>query len=100
MTTQTRGTIKSTILIVFSSNVHCSYSSKKLSRDQEDLLDAKTIFKYKAISKLRRDIPIVTELVSPQNLGFLIGTPKDYGIMKKYGQINVNIQSLLPNPPL
>jgi len=62
---------------------------KKLTRDQEDLLDAKTIFKYKAINKLRPDIPIVTELVSPQNLGFFIGNPKDYATMKKYGQINV-----------
>jgi len=64
-------------------------NSKRLTRDQEDLLDAKTIFKYKAIYKLRPDIPIVTELVSPQNLGFLIGSPKDYATMKKYGQINV-----------
>jgi len=65
--------------------------NKKLTRDQEDLLDAKTIFKYKAINKLRPDIPIVTELVSPQNLGFFIGNPKDYATMKKYGQINTPI---------
>ena len=57
-------------------------SSKRLTRDQEDLLDAKTIFKYKAINKLRPDIPIVTELVSPQNLSFLISDPKEYTTMK------------------
>lgn len=39
--------------------------------------------------KIRPDIPIVTELVSPQNLGFLINNAKDYATMKKYGQVNV-----------
>ncbi len=38
---------------------------KNLTRDQEDLLDARTIFKYKAIIKIRPDIPIVTEMVCP-----------------------------------
>jgi hypothetical protein len=37
----------------------------KLTKDEEDLLDAKTIFKYKAVSQLKPDIEIVTELVSP-----------------------------------
>ena len=60
-----------------------------MTRDQEDLLDAKTIFKYKAIMKLRPDIPVVTELVCPQNLGFLIGNAKDYATMKKYGIMQV-----------
>lgn len=64
-------------------------SSKNLTRDQEDLLDAKTIFKYKAIIKLRPDIPIVTEMVSPENLGFIISSPKDYATMKKYGYTQV-----------
>lgn len=64
-----------------------------MTRDQEDLLDAKTIFKFKAINIVRPDIPIVTELVSPQNLGFLIADPKEYATMKKYGQVNVKLYS-------
>lgn len=57
---------------------------KNLTRDQEDLLDARTIFKYKAIIKIRPDIPIVTEMVCPQNLQFLQPNPDDYALMKKY----------------
>ena len=67
-------------------------STSQLTRDQEDLLDAKTIFKYRSIVKLKADIQIVTELVSPQNLSFLIYN-NDYALMKKYGFNHVRIPS-------
>jgi potassium large conductance calcium-activated channel subfamily M alpha protein 1 len=60
-------------------------NSQKLTRDEEDLLDARTIFKYKTVKKIRPEIPIVTELVCPQNLVFLLPHPKDYAVMRKYG---------------
>ena len=60
-------------------------NSQKLTRDEEDLLDARTIFKYKCVKKIRPEIPIVTELVCPQNLVFILPQPKDYAIMRKYG---------------
>lgn len=56
-----------------------------LTKDEENLLDAKTIFKYKTISKLRPDLNIVTELISPNNLSHLLTRPKDYILMKAFG---------------
>ena len=38
-------------------------SYRNLTKDEEDLLDARTIFKYKSIIKIRPNIPIVTEMV-------------------------------------
>eukprot|EP01022_Parablepharisma_sp_SALTPOND_P033410 TRINITY_DN88679_c0_g1_i1.p2 TRINITY_DN88679_c0_g1~~TRINITY_DN88679_c0_g1_i1.p2 ORF type:complete len:507 (-),score=57.99 TRINITY_DN88679_c0_g1_i1:17-1537(-) len=58
---------------------------EKLSRSMEDLLDAKCIFMYKNIKKVRKDIEVVTEIVSPDNIAFLQSCPKDYANMKKYG---------------
>jgi len=58
---------------------------EKLSRGMEDLLDAKCIFMYKNIKKMRKDIEVVTEIVSPDNIAFLQSCPKDYTNMKKYG---------------
>ena len=60
-----------------------------LTRDEEDLLDARTIFKYKAITKLIPKIPIVTELVCPQNVAFLLPNPRDYALMNKHGYTQV-----------
>lgn len=60
-------------------------NSRKLTRDEEDLMDARTIFKYKMVKRIRPDIPIVTELVCPQNLVFILPHPKDYSIMRKFG---------------
>jgi hypothetical protein len=55
-----------------------------LTREDEDLLDAKTIFKYKAVRELRPDIPVVTDLVNAQNLAFLLSSPYEYSLMKKH----------------
>ncbi|CAD8157114.1 unnamed protein product [Paramecium pentaurelia] len=57
---------------------------QQLTKDQEDLLDAKTIFKYRNIVRLKPHIQIVTEFVSPSNIQFLL-FDKDYDLMKQYG---------------
>lgn len=57
-------------------------SKNKLELDEENLLDANTIFRYKITSKIRPDIKIVTELVAPQNLSFLLPRSKDHIILK------------------
>ena len=46
-------------------------SARKLTREEEDLLDAKTIFKYNMISKINKDIFCVIELINPNNVSFL-----------------------------
>ncbi len=46
-------------------------SARKLTREEEDLLDSKTIFKYNMISKMKKDIFIIVELISPKNVSFL-----------------------------
>ncbi|KRX03636.1 hypothetical protein PPERSA_04188 [Pseudocohnilembus persalinus] len=63
-------------------------SYQELSKEEEDLLDAKTIFKYKAVKSLRPDILIVTELVKPSNFAFLLSTSEDYALMREYGYNN------------
>ena len=45
--------------------------ARKLTKEEEDLLDSKTIFKYNMISKLKKDIFIVVELINPKNVSFL-----------------------------
>ena len=45
--------------------------ARKLTREEGDLLDAKTIFKYNLISKIRKDIYCVIELINPKNISFL-----------------------------
>ena len=46
-------------------------AARKLTREEEDLLDAKTIFKYNMISKINKDIFCVIELINPNNVSFL-----------------------------
>ena len=43
----------------------------KLSREEEYLLDSKTIFKYNMISKINKNIFCVIELINPKNVSFL-----------------------------
>ena len=54
-------------------------------------MDAKTIFKYFTIQKIRPDIQIITELVSPDNINFLIDNHDDYLNLKKYGYYQTKI---------
>lgn len=64
--------------------------STKISKEsvdqsgEEDLMDATTIFKYFTINKISSNIPIITELVHPNNISFLIDDYSDYKLMKKY----------------
>ena len=44
---------------------------RKLSREEEDLLDSKTIFKYNMISKINKNIFCIIELINPKNVSFL-----------------------------
>jgi hypothetical protein len=63
-------------------------------KDKEDLLDAQTIFKYLNVARLRPDIPIITELVHPSNISFLINNNRDYSLMKKYGYYHTEMYSM------
>lgn len=56
-----------------------------LTKDEEDLLDAKTIFKYKSIKKVRPNIQIITEVVSPSNICYLFSHPNEYRILETKG---------------
>ncbi|CAD8128571.1 unnamed protein product [Paramecium sonneborni] len=46
------------------------FQQQQLTQDQEYLLDAKTIFKYRNVIRLKPHIQIVTEFVSPSNIQF------------------------------
>ena len=55
-----------------------------MSKDEETLLDAKTIFKYNIIKKKNPKVNVVTELISEKNIAFLLDNPLLYNIMKDY----------------
>ena len=55
-----------------------------MSKDEETLLDAKTIFKYNIIKKKNPQVKVVTELISEKNIAFLLDNPLLYNIMKDY----------------
>jgi len=57
----------------------------KSSKDQEDLLDAKTIFKYNIIRKKNPKVNVVTELINQYNIAFLFDNPLLYHFMSVYG---------------
>jgi len=46
-------------------------AERKLSREEENLLDSKTIFKYNMITKINKNIFCVIELINPKNVSFL-----------------------------
>lgn len=58
---------------------------EKFSKDQEDLLDAKTIFKYNIIKKKNPNVKVVTELINQQNIAFLLDNPLLYHFMSVFG---------------
>jgi hypothetical protein len=45
--------------------------ARKLTKQEEDLLDAKSIFTYNLISKIKKEIFIIIELINPNNVSFL-----------------------------
>ena len=57
-------------------------------------MDAQTIFKYLNVTRLRKDIPIITELVHPSNISFLINNLKDYKLLKRYGYYHTEIYAM------
>ena len=48
-----------------------SSSARGLTREEENLLDAKTIFKYNLVNEMRNDVFCLIELINPNNISFL-----------------------------
>lgn len=46
------------------------------------------------MTRIRKDIPIITELVHPSNISFLISTQNDYKLMKKHGVYHTEIYAM------
>jgi hypothetical protein len=55
-----------------------------MTKEEENLLDAKTIFKYNIIKKKNPKVNVVTELISEENIAFLLDDPLLYHLMKEY----------------
>jgi len=56
----------------------------KDSKDSENLLDAKTIFKYNIIKKKNPNVNVVTELINQENIAFLLDDPLLYHFMRSF----------------
>ena len=54
------------------------------SKDSENLLDAKTIFKYNIIKKKNPKVNVVTELINQENIAFLLDNPLLYHFMRQF----------------
>ena len=59
--------------------------SQKDANDEENLLDAKTIFKYNIIKKKNPKVNVVTELINQNNIAYLLENPLLYPFMNEYG---------------
>lgn len=57
---------------------------EKKEKDEENLMDAQTIFKYNIIKRRHKSVKIITELYSHQNLAYL-DDPNIYTVMNEYG---------------
>lgn len=57
--------------VIFSQEI----TDKFKNQQQDEMLDAESIFIYKAIKKINKNVQIMTELVYPSNIEFLL--PKD-----------------------
>ena len=55
-----------------------------VTSDHENLLDAKTLFKYNIIKKKAPWVKIVTELINQENIAFLLDDPVLYQFMDDY----------------
>jgi len=55
------------------------------AKDEENLLDAKTIFKYNIIKKKNPNVNVVTELINQDNIAYLLDNPLLYPFMNDYG---------------
>ena len=57
---------------------------KSDSKNAENLLDAKTIFKYNIIKKKNPNLNVVTELINQENLAYLLDNPLLYHFMREF----------------
>ena len=64
---------------------------RKLTSEEEDLLDSKTVFKYNMISKIKKDIYIVIELINPKNVIFLYNKGREQKDEFKFLKMDVTI---------
>lgn len=60
------------------------FIKEKKEKEEENLMDAQTIFKYNIIKKRHKNVRIITELYSHQNLAYL-DDPSIYHVMNEYG---------------
>ena len=60
------------------------FIKEKKEKEEENLMDAQTIFKYNIIKKRNKDVRIITELYSHQNLAYL-DDPSIYHVINEYG---------------
>jgi len=56
----------------------------QMSKDEENLLDAQTIFKYNLIKKKNPTVNVVTELINQENIAYLLDDPMLFQLMNKY----------------
>lgn len=54
------------------------------SKNAENLLDAKTIFKYNIIKKKNPNVNVVTELINQENLAYLLDDPLWYHFLSQF----------------
>ena len=65
-------------------NVEETVPDEKSLADEENLLDAKTIFKYNIIKKKNPNVRVVTELINQHNIAFLLEDPLLYHFLREY----------------
>lgn len=65
-------------------NPHEEQDEEAKNADAENLLDAKTIFKYNIIKKKNPKVSVVTELINQKNIAFLLDNPLLYHFMSIY----------------
>jgi hypothetical protein len=79
------------MMIISKDIIVMNRTARKLTREEEDLLDSKTIFKYNMISKIKKDIFIVVELINPKNVSFLYNKGREQNDEYRFIKANMNI---------
>ena len=85
--------MKSKQIVILSPNIAANKKNKSTdddddtldAKDEENLLDAKTIFKYNIIKKKNPNVNVVTELINQDNIAYLLDNPLLYPFMNDYG---------------
>ena len=65
-------------------NAEDTAPDEKQLADEENLLDAKTIFKYNIIKKKNPTVRVVTELINQHNIAFLLEDPLLYHFLREF----------------